>query len=85
VSKPEDSAFPETGLVIGSSEHSRGLRIVSTGGISKRELIAAIAMNGILQNSVDHAKEVRFSEESVAKGAVEYADALLLELSKGAE
>jgi hypothetical protein len=88
VNKPNDSAFPEIRskeVIYGHSDLPPVMGVYSQGGLTKRELIAAIAMNGILQNSVNHEKEVRFSETSVAKGAVEYADALLLELSKGAE
>jgi hypothetical protein len=48
-------------------------------GLSKREYFAALAMQGILRdtNTAPH-----YSDESVAKSAVEMADALIAALNK---
>ena len=46
--------------------------------ITKRELFAAMAMQGMLSNS-----NVDVSDEVCAKSAVELADALIAELAKG--
>jgi len=44
------------------------------GGLSKRELFAAMMAQGILANDLEY--------KSVAKEAVDYADALIAELEK---
>lgn len=52
---------------------------VSTGGLTKRELFAAMAMQGLCANSI-HGSHHSF--ENTAREAVQYADALLKELGK---
>lgn len=71
---PNDAAFPhQSECVIGgtvyTSEHS---------GLTKRELIAAMAMQALIPTYVEQVKEL----ENAASAAVEYADALLKELER---
>ena len=49
-------------------------------GLTKRELLAGMAMQGLLANPRDSAWN--FDPERVARSAVEHADALLAELAK---
>ena len=55
-----------------------------TPGLTKRELFAAMAMQGILGNAYwnEHGD---YTPEGVAKSARDYADALLAELAKGGD
>lgn len=53
-----------------------------TGGLTKRQYFAGLAMQGIVMSGLNCEMETRFSEESVAQAAVEYADALIIELEK---
>lgn len=48
------------------------------GGLTKRELIAAMAMQALIPTYVEQVKEL----ENAAGAAVEYADALLKELER---
>ena len=52
-------------------------------GLTKREHFAAIAMQGILSNGSDHVHNRL--PETIAKRAIEMADALLSELDKRGE
>lgn len=52
---------------------------VIEGGLTKRELFAAMAMQATLSRNPG---EVRFTADSVAVASIEYADALLAELEK---
>jgi hypothetical protein len=49
-------------------------------GLTKREYFAAAALNGVLAGN--NQPNIRFSEDSVAAVAVEYADALIAQLEK---
>ena len=51
--------------------------MMSCGGLTKREMFAMAAMNGIMSNSND-----RYTYEQLAGHAVAQADALLSELEK---
>ena len=53
-------------------------------GLTKRELFAAMAMQGIWANS-DEAMAKAWSIKDIARNAVEAADALLAELAKEGE
>ena len=64
---PNDSAYPRT-----YAERNRCL--------TKRELFAAMAMQGILANP--DGSMVQWDEERVALAATEHADALIAELEK---
>lgn len=59
---------------------------ISRSGLTKRELIAAMAMQGILANhwcQNDFKNNIEaLEDESTAKQAVLFADALLIELEK---
>ena len=50
----------------------------SEGGLTKRELLAAMAMQGMVSNT-----DISGNEEEFALYAVKQADALLVELEKG--
>lgn len=67
-----ESAFPYVAVPY-QSEHT------NNPGLTKRELIAAMAMQGLLANmgSQDNALTT-----NIARWAVDYADALLIELEK---
>lgn len=65
-----DSVFPQP-------ENWGNDVIVNLGGLSKRELFAAMAMQGCLA-----AHDDVFEPSTLAKDAVEYADALIKELAK---
>ncbi len=67
---PHDQAFP----IPGDDEYIRWL------GLTKRELFAAMAMQGVLANPVEHLASA--PREDIAGWAVEFADALLDELAK---
>lgn len=57
----------------------RTTEAVSTGGLTKRELFAAMAMQGQCANAIPGSHH---SFENTAREAVAYADALLKELAK---
>lgn len=70
----KDLVYPTTKFYHGHNEStSLGLQ----GGISKRELFAAMAMQGLLVNEY-----VDSTYDECAKTSVRYADALLTELEK---
>jgi hypothetical protein len=64
MSDGNDTAFPTTGAAV-------------TAGITKRDLFAAMAMQGLCARS-----EGCGNPREVAEGALRYADALLSELEK---
>lgn len=72
--RAHQSAFPVgyTGPPDGSIEPG-----TPVGGLSKRELLAGMAMQGILARY-----EVCFNSVEVAEYAVKYADALIKELNR---
>lgn len=53
----------------------------SEGGLTKRELFAAMAMQGLLANSDPNTNE--WAADQVARYAVKQADVLLAELERG--
>lgn len=76
MSKPNDPAFP---IQIPPGHYRMG---ESGDGLSKREYFAAMAMQGLLSNSISGSHRIpkRLSTE-----AVQYADALLAELERTKE
>ncbi len=70
-------AYPRAKQILGSGEDYH--EIPAETGLTKRELIAAMAMQGIVANS---ATDTVYEPTEVAKAAVEYADSLLTELQK---
>lgn len=76
MSNKNEKAYPQFEVVSGERDgHGDAVEAytVATGGLTKRELIAAMAMQGILsqENSGD------FTPKGAASEAIEYADALL--------
>jgi len=67
-----DPAFPE----IFTTLKDEGSDTYSVGGLTKRELISAMALQGLL------ASPHRATTSEFAKGVIEYADALIAELEK---
>lgn len=61
-------------------ESGQIIQITNDPGISKREYFAAKAMQGLL--ACDHVGNCGMPGEALAKSALHYADALILELSK---
>ena len=78
---PNDLAYPK---VVSSPARDRNhgpyTDTRSTGGLTKRELFAAMAMQGLLANP-DQAM-VAMDEDHVAFSAMQHADALIAELNK---
>lgn len=70
VNNADQPAFPTVATEWPSSNYHNTF---STGGLTKRELLAAIAMNGVLFANMG-------SADRVARDSVRYADALLDEL-----
>ena len=64
----------------GSFGHQDGHTTWQFAGLTKRELIAAMAMQGMLANA--HEDYQGYPPESFADDAATYADALLAELAK---
>lgn len=79
---PNDPVFPTTVQGIMDGPRIGDL----SGGLTKRELFAAMAMQGILSNITlfpdENGQLVRASEDSVARGAVMNADALIKALGE---
>lgn len=71
MSKPNDQAYP-----VSSNQYAMGWE-----GLTKRELIAAMAMQGLIGKIQGHVDGVG-DPENHARHAVVYADALLAELAK---
>ena len=80
-----DSAFPRH---VSVEAYSRGHRtnnpITVEGGLTKRELFAAMAMQGLIAGCYG-GNNVGFTVSGNCVAAVEYADALIAELAKGAD
>lgn len=78
---PNDSAHPtiETELYYDRSAAKYYPNVSSTGGLTKRELFAAMAMQGMLADHTCDAEPDAFAEV-----AVNHADALIAELNKEA-
>lgn len=86
-----DLAFPAFGLIVDASGNACG-EVVKQVGLSKRELFAAMAMQGILANDIQiraiadaSTKHSTAGSVIVADLAVEYADDLIARLSKPAK
>lgn len=54
----------------------------ATGGLTKRELVAAMAMQGLLANAISGRHRI---PELLSTDAIQYADALLAELERTKE
>lgn len=87
--KPEDSAFPEIRSKEVLSETPM-MGVYSQGGLTKRELFAAMCLQGLsanswlLETSIE-AKEQGIEPPNIHEIAVRSADTLLAQLSKRAE
>ena len=78
--KGDESAFPvELEVQMNGVTHHR----ISSPGLSKRELLAGMALQGILASRVDVPSSTiyKMDKEWTASEAVQYADALLRELA----
>lgn len=91
MSRPSDSAFPVPGM---KAEYHDGSTLIyePEPGLAKRELFAAMAMQGMLANDKHLTRTTKVAErlgldadESIATQAREIADALLAELAKPQE
>lgn len=86
-----DPASPITkGLIeLENLGHLNGAGATNPFGLTKREQFAAMAMQGMLANSIDKKQSAEpfwfMSQENLAKVAVWYADALIAELNKEKE
>lgn len=81
--KANESAYPteqplEFIEIAGQPGTRSVLKYGFTGGLTKRELFAAMAMQALIPTYVEQVKEL----ENAASAAVEYADALLKELER---
>ena len=76
-----DSAFP---VIAGHMEGFGPAQGKDSVGLSKRELFAAMAMQGICARNKDAAGDILTHIPTVASTAVRYADALIAELEKTA-
>lgn len=76
---PVDCAWSDSGIPTHGAQTNNGTGW--TTGLTKRELFAAMAMQGILGNAYwnEHGD---YTPVDVAKSARDYADALLAELTK---
>lgn len=82
----DDPAFPSRWEKCEVTTEGHLFTPLDKGGLTKREYFAAAAMQGILAKVALFedlkGKTVRASPKSVAKAAVEFADALIKELRK---
>lgn len=80
MTNPNDSVFPEQWL------HQQFSDVIPTlcskGGLTKREIFAAIAMGGIIHGCYS---QPDFSMDWVGDRAVEFADTLIAALNKEGE
>jgi len=74
-------AFPCTGYSIPGDETIPTVYVPGSIGLTKRELIAAIALQGFCSLSIADTTEMNASPKSIARWSVAHADALLAELS----
>jgi hypothetical protein len=88
MSKANDPAFPIASLV-SARIYSEGDPYLGPCGLTKRELFAAMAMQGLVTQAVHVIEEHGLTEEQnagfLAEAAVHYADALLTALEKPRE
>ncbi len=85
MTKPNDSASPIKGQC--SEDPIRGIRIDAQPGLTKRELFAAMAMQGILADQLVKYADIAINKEAnmgqlISEDAVGFADALIEALSK---
>lgn len=71
-----DSAFPGVTIVLPAPGEISSASIQGA-GLTKRELFAAMALQGLIANH-----EAAGTPMEMAKGSLEYADALLVALNK---
>lgn len=74
---PQSCCINENGIYLASSANASIEEIV---GVTKREYFAVLAMQGFLSSYSGALSDPK--AEHIAKKSLEYADALLLELSK---
>lgn len=79
MSKSNEPAFPLENFITPLSDGPDGFKCRGPIGLTKRELIAAMAMQGMCANSIPGSHH-HFN--NTARESVEYADALLAELAK---
>lgn len=90
MSKANEPAFPEIRTTETPSRFFEAVygNVSSSGGLTKREYFAAMAMQSLINNPVlerrmlNQSKAEQF-EAMVARSAMFYADALIAELEKG--
>ena len=73
ITRPNSSAFPYLDI---EGEPKEGELSVAEAGLTKRELFAAMALQGMLANPA-----IDGNEKDIALDAIEYADALIEELN----
>lgn len=85
MTNPNDPAYPETytnGTFFCRNAQENFPDISSNGGFTKREQLAAMAMQGAI-SSLGPTEQI--SVKFIAEGAVQYADALIEALNAGAK
>ena len=84
MSKADESAFPSYEFEV---LENVGIKVHSGGGLTKREIFAAMALQGLLSDTriADGFSDIKKFKEHLAEASVGYADALLAELAKGKE
>jgi len=78
-----DSVFPFHGLEWGRTpDGDLGQRLVTRPGITKRELFAAMAMQGLVSNDTSASYDKGPCNAAIVARAITLADALIAELAK---
>lgn len=84
MTNPNDPAFPEVftnGSFYDNNAQKSFAEVASTTGFTKREQLAAMAMQGVISSDTDS----QLDYQQVAKFSVGYADALIEALNAGAK
>jgi hypothetical protein len=76
MSKPNDCVYPDYKY---KESDKKDVHAQAVGGLTKRELIAAMALQGQMANASWRNEQ---QSNTLIKWAVQYADALILELDK---
>lgn len=80
--KQDKQAYPQTISVPQSNNHSGNPTVFYHFGLTRREVFAKAAMEGILASPDSQDRPFKFSSALVATAAVNYADDLIAELDK---
>lgn len=78
----DEAAFPSVAKEYFSDEIGGNWCDVRNPGLTKREWLAGLAMQGLLASIEDFRKGAMYHPEDVSELSVQYADALLAELAK---